>query len=150
MHWRSPIGSLNSPSPATCRLDPARSYAVIERHAPEAIRQYRTEAEQRWLVGTGVSAAAIWFLRERLDEAGFEAVRIVASSGFNPAKCAVMASAAAPIDVVGTGSYLPGRWEDTYATADIIEYDGRSSVKMGREFLLSRRKTTRGHDGGAT
>ena len=121
-------------------LDPALSYAVIERHAPAAIRQYRTEAEQRWLVGTGVSAAAIWFLRERLDEAGFDAVRIVASSGFNPAKCAVMASAAAPIDVVGTGSYLPERWEDTYATADIIEYDGRSSVKMGREFLLSRRK----------
>ena len=128
-------------------LDPAQSYAVIERHAPQAIRQYRTEAEQRWLVGTGVSAAAIWHLRERLDEGGFGAVKIVASSGFNPAKCAVMASAGAPIDVVGTGSYLPERWEDTYATADIIEYDGRSSVKMGREFLLSRRTAARG-DGG--
>ena len=124
-------------------LDPAESYAVIERHAPEAIRQYRTEAELRWLVGTGVSASALWYLREKLDEAGFEAVRIVASSGFNPPKCAVMASARAPIDVVGTGSYLPERWEDTYATADIIEYDGRSSVKVGREFLLSRRKARR-------
>ena len=124
-------------------LDPAESYAVIERHAPEAIRQYRTEAELRWLVGTGVSASALWFLRENLDAAGFAAVRIVASSGFNPAKCTVMASAKAPINVVGTGSYLPERWEDSYATADIIEYDGRSSVKVGREFLLSRRKAKR-------
>ncbi len=124
-------------------LDPAESYAVIERHAPEAIRQYRTEAELRWLVGTGVSGSAIWFLREKLDEAGFDAVRIVASSGFNPAKCAVMAIAKAPIDVVGTGSYLPDSWEDTYATADIIEYDGRASVKVGREFLLRRRKAKR-------
>ena len=124
-------------------LDPAESYAVIERHAPDAIRQYRTEAELRWLVGTGVSASAIWFLREKLDEAGFKEVQIVASSGFNPAKCAVMASANAPIDVVGTGSYLPERWEDTYATADIIEYGSRSSVKVGREFLVSRRNAKR-------
>ena len=63
--------------------------------------------------------------------------------GFNPAKCAVMAIAKAPIDVVGTGSYLPDSWEDTYATADIIEYDGRASVKVGREFLLRRRKAKR-------
>ena len=55
----------------------------------------------------------------------------------------LMASANAPIDVVGTGSYLPERWEDTYATADIIEYNSRSSVKVGREFLLSRRKAKR-------
>ena len=132
-------------------LDPAESYAVIERHAPEAIRQYRTEAELRWLVGTGVSASALWYLREKLDDAGANGVKIVASSGFNPAKCAVMASARAPIDIVGTGSYLPERWEDTYATADIIEYDGRSSVKVGREFLLSRRKAKRinGKSGGS-
>ena len=124
-------------------LDPAESYAVIERHAPAAIRQYRTEAELRWLVGTGVSASALWFLREKLDTAGFSDVKIVASSGFNPPKCAVMASAKAPIDIVGTGSYLPERWEDSYATADIIEYGGRSSVKVGREFLLSRREAKR-------
>ncbi len=41
-----------------------RSYAVLERHAPKAIRGYRTEAELRYLVGTGVSAAAIWHMRE--------------------------------------------------------------------------------------
>src|SRR3546814_5770855 len=44
-------------------LDPQASYAVLERHVPNAIRQYRTEAELRWLVGTGVSAAALFHMR---------------------------------------------------------------------------------------
>ena len=42
----------------------------------------------------------------------------------------------APIDVVGTGSFLPDSWHETYATADIIAYDGVPKVKVGREFLL--------------
>ena len=87
------------------------------------------------LVGTGVTAAAIFHLRDTLDAAGFGAVKIVASSGFTPAKCKVMASVEAPVDVIGTGSFLPERWDETYATADVIEYDGKPSVKAGREFL---------------
>jgi len=47
-----------------------------------------------------------------------------------------MASVSAPIDIVGTGSYLPDSWTETYATADIVAYDGVPSVKVGREFLL--------------
>jgi nicotinate phosphoribosyltransferase len=47
-----------------------------------------------------------------------------------------MADARAPLDVVGTGSYIPERWNETYATADIIAYNGQERVKMGREFLL--------------
>jgi nicotinate phosphoribosyltransferase len=117
-------------------LDPAASYAVLERHVPEAVRGYRNEVELRYLVGAGVSAAAIWHLREMLDEAGFHKVKIVASSGFNPAKCRLMAEAKAPIDMIGTGSFLPELWSETYATADIVEYDGEPRVKVGREFLL--------------
>ena len=117
-------------------LDMAASYAVLERNAPEAIRGYRSETELRYLIGTGVSAAAIWHMRETLDAAGFENVKIVGSSGFGPAKCKMMAAADAPVDVVGTGSYLPDRWTETYATADIIAYDGKPRVKLGREFLL--------------
>jgi len=117
-------------------LDPPGSYAVLERHAPDAVRGYRTETELRHLIGTGVSAAAIWHLRERLDEKGFDKVRIVASSGFGPEKCKVIAVAGAPVDVIGTGSFLPQRWSETYATADVVEYDGKPSVKVGREFLL--------------
>lgn len=117
-------------------LDVAQSYAVLERHAPQAIRTYRTEEELRWLTGTGVTAASIYWMRERLDEAGYPSVRIVASSGFGPSKCKLMASVKAPIDVVGTGSYLPERWSETYATADVIAYDGVQRVKVGREFLF--------------
>jgi nicotinate phosphoribosyltransferase len=117
-------------------LDLAKSYDVLARHAPRAIRGYRTEPELRMLVGTGVSAAAIWHLRQALDDAGFPKAKIVASSGFGPAKCRMMAVAEAPIDVVGTGSFLPEIWSETYATADIVAYDGKPMVKTGREFLL--------------
>jgi len=119
-------------------LDPAESYAVLEHHAPGAIRRYRSDTELRYLVGTGVSAAAIWRMREALNQAGFPAVRIVASSGFGVDKCRVMADCRAPIDLVGTGSFIPDTWSETYATADIVEYDGQPMVKVGREFLLRR------------
>jgi nicotinate phosphoribosyltransferase len=117
-------------------LDPAESYAVLERHSPGAIRRYRSETELRHLVGTGVSAAAIWRMREALDEAGFPKVGIIASSGFGVQKCRVMNEAKAPINVVGTGSFIPNTWSETYATADIVDYDGQARVKIGREFLL--------------
>ena len=119
-------------------LDPPASYAVLERNVPEAIRGYRSEQELRYLVGAGVSAAAVWHLREALDKEGFRQVKIVASSGFGPAKCRLMAEAHAPIDVIGTGSYLPEVWPETYATADVVEYDGVPRVKIGREWLLKK------------
>ncbi|MGC8522980.1 MAG: nicotinate phosphoribosyltransferase [Acidibrevibacterium sp.] len=122
-------------------LDPGESYAVLERHAPGAIRRYRSDAELRSLIGTGVSAAAIWRMREALDEAGFRRVRIIVSSGFTVEKCRVMADAKAPIDLVGTGSFIPDAWSETYATADVIEYNGIPRVKLGREFLLRRKAT---------
>ena len=128
---------MDTPGGRYCEgLDLARSYEVIERNAPQSTRGYRTEAELRYLVGTGVTAAALWHMREALNEAGFPNAKIVASSGFGPEKCRMMAAASAPIDVIGTGSYLPELWNETYATADIIAYDGQPMVKAGREFLL--------------
>jgi nicotinate phosphoribosyltransferase len=123
-------------------LDPTASYAVLERHVPRVLRGYRSEQELRHLVGAGVSASAMWHVRAALNREGFQRVKIVASSGFDPAKCKVMAEALAPIDVIGTGSFLPQRWTETYATADIIEYDGVKRVKVGREFLF---RKTDGH-----
>ena len=117
-------------------LDVAASYAVLERNMPQAIRTYRTAEELAWLTGTGVTAAAIYHMREELDRAGFDQVKIIASSGFGPSKCKLMASVKAPVDIIGTGSYLPERWTETYATADVIAYDGNYRVKIGREFLF--------------
>jgi nicotinate phosphoribosyltransferase len=123
-------------------LDPAASYAVLEAHAPKSIRGYRNEPELQHLIGPGVSAAAVWHMREELNKAGFPKVKIVGSSGFGPEKCKIMALANAPLDVVGTGSYLPRQWNETYATADIVEYDGKPMVKVGREFLLRHPQTS--------
>jgi len=119
-------------------LDTQESYAVLGRHAPDAVRDYRTEAELHDLIGTGVSAAAVWSMRETLDNAGFSKVQIIASSGFTPQKCRSMAYAKAPIDIIGTGSFLPDKWSETCATADIIAYGGVPMVKVGREFLLKK------------
>lgn len=122
-------------------LDPPRSYAVLERHAPQAVRGYRDETQLRYLIGPGVSAAALFHIREALDAHGFPRVQLVASSGFGPAKCRVMADANAPIAMIGTGSFLPDLWSETYATADIIAYNGERRVKVGREFLFPRAAT---------
>ncbi|KAF0114622.1 MAG: hypothetical protein FD149_1796 [Rhodospirillaceae bacterium] len=117
-------------------LDPEHSRALLERRVPEALRHTMTEEEHSFLTGPGVSAAAVWHLRESLNEAGFPKVRLMVSSGFSPKKCAIMACAEAPIDVIGTGSYLPENWSETYATADIVAYEDIPRVKMGRDFLL--------------
>ena len=91
---------------------------------------------RRILFGKGVSAASIIHVRLALDAAGFKDAQIVASSGFDPQKCQVMGAAKAPIDMVGTGSFLPATLTETYATADIIAYGGVKRVKIGREFLF--------------
>lgn len=85
------------------------------------------------LFGKGVSAAAIIYMRQCLDRFGYKDVKIVASSGFNLRKCRIMAKARAPIDMIGTGSFLPETLTETYATADVYAYNGVFSVKVGRE-----------------
>lgn len=37
---------------------------------------------------------------------------------------------------VSVGCCPPERWSETYATADIVEYDGKPRMKLGREFRL--------------
>jgi nicotinate phosphoribosyltransferase len=91
---------------------------------------------RRILFGKGVSVASIIHVRRALDKAGFPQTRIVGSSGFDPQKCQVMGAANTPLDMVGTGSFLPAILTETYATADIIAYDGVRRVKIGREFLF--------------
>jgi nicotinate phosphoribosyltransferase len=117
-------------------LDVQESYAVLDRNKPESIRAYRTDNDLKNLIGTGVSAAATWHMREQLDKHGFKDVKIVCSSGFGPEKCRVFALAEAPVNLIGSGSFLPNKWAETYATADIIAYGDISRVKKGREFLI--------------
>src|SRR6266571_4888090 len=88
------------------------------------------------LFGTGVSVASVIQLRQTLDANGFNACKIVGSSGFNLFKCKMFANARAPLDVVGTGSFIPDNFNDTFATADIFMYDGKPGIKLGREKLF--------------
>jgi len=96
---------------------------------------------RRVLFGTGVSVAAVVRLRQTLDAAGFKSVRIVGSSGFNLFKCKMFGNARAPVDVVGTGSFIPEAFGETYATADIFIYDGKFDIKLGRERIFQSVKT---------
>jgi nicotinate phosphoribosyltransferase len=91
---------------------------------------------RRILFGKGVSVASAIHVRRALDGAGFKDAMIVGSSGFDPQKCQIMGAAKAPLDMVGTGSFLPATLTETYATADIIKYGDVKRVKLGREFLF--------------
>lgn len=102
------------------------------------------EVRDKFLFGTGVTAAAVIAFRKALDDAGFKEPQIVASSGFDTLKCRVFGNLSAPVDMVGTGSFLPSRLSRAYATADIVRYElpdeagGWTSfdlVKVGRDFL---------------
>ena len=116
-------------------------YNIVERIlGPGAVNldagNLMVDRVRRIMFGAGVSAASIIHMRRTLDTAGFKKAQIVASSGFNPQKCHVMGAAGVPIDMIGTGSFLPATLTETYATADIIAYDGKKRVKLGREFLI--------------
>jgi choline dehydrogenase-like flavoprotein len=121
--------------------DPDVRIAVIEAGPPDDA----PEIHMPLAFGPNLTSDWDWVLFSEpepglLNAAGFPKARIVASSGFSPEKCRMMAAANAPIDVIGTGSYLPQIWTETYATADIIAYDGKPMVKAGREFLLRGKK----------
>ena len=116
-------------------------YAIVEKVlGRRAVRldedSILVDRARRHLFGTGVSVAAIIHMRSALDAAGYRDAIIVASSGFGPQKCEVVGAARAPVDIIGTGSFLPVHFHDTYATADVIAYDGTPRVKTGREHLL--------------
>ncbi len=116
-------------------------YNIVERIlGPGAVHldagNLMVDRVRRILFGAGVSAASIIHMRQVLNDEGFNDAKIVASSGFNPQKCHVMGAAGVPVDMIGTGSFLPATLTETYATADIISYDGVKRVKLGREFLI--------------
>ena len=91
---------------------------------------------RRVLFGTGVSVASVIEMRKRLDAAGFNAAKVVASSGFTLFKCKMFGNARAPVDAIGTGSFIPDAYGDTFATADVFLYDGKFDIKVGREKLF--------------
>jgi len=81
--------------------------------------------------GRGVSIPLAEHVRERLDAAGHERVKIVVSGGFDAEKITRFEEAGAPVDSYGVGSSLI-RGENDF-TADVVRVEGRPCAKVGRE-----------------
>jgi nicotinate phosphoribosyltransferase len=81
----------------------------------------------------GVTPRLIRILRDALDAAGYEHVRIAASGGFDAGKIARFERLGVPVDVYGVGSALVhGSGFDH--TADIVRVEGRDVAKVGRAY----------------
>jgi nicotinate phosphoribosyltransferase len=69
--------------------------------------------------------------RIRLDQAGFQHVKLVVSGGVTPTRIRQFLEAAAPVDNFGVGSYISGARPIDF-TADIKEVEGKPVAKRGR------------------
>jgi nicotinate phosphoribosyltransferase len=81
---------------------------------------------------TGVNARLVWKVRNALDDAGFESVRIVVSGGFTAEKIREFEDQDVPVDAYGVGSSLIRGSNDF--TGDIVITDGLPSAKVGRHY----------------
>ena len=86
---------------------------------------------------TGVNPELVRRVRDALDAAGHERVRIVVSGGFDADKIRHFEALGAPVDSYGVGSALL-RGENDF-TADVVRVDGRDCAKTGRRFKPSSR-----------
>jgi nicotinate phosphoribosyltransferase len=81
---------------------------------------------------TGVNPELVRLVRDALDEAGHQRVKIVVSGGFDAAKIRRFEQLGAPVDAYGVGSSLV-RGENDF-TADVVRLDGRHAAKAGRRY----------------
>src|SRR4029453_6833647 len=86
---------------------------------------------------TGVNERLVRKVRDALDSAGFERIRIVASGGVDADKIRAFEERGVPVDSYGVGSALI-RGENDF-TGDIVLTDGLPSAKVGRSFRPSER-----------
>jgi len=82
---------------------------------------------------TGVNLRLVEKVRDALDAAGHERVKVVASGGFDAARIREFEAAQAPVDVYGVGSSLIRGRNDF--TADVVMVDGRPCAKVGRRHV---------------
>jgi nicotinate phosphoribosyltransferase len=81
---------------------------------------------------TGVNNVLVERVREALDRAGHERVRIVVSGGFTAEKIREFEEIGAPVDAYGVGSSLV-RGENDF-TADVVRVERRDCAKAGRRY----------------
>jgi nicotinate phosphoribosyltransferase len=88
---------------------------------------------------TGVNPRLVEKVRDALDAAGHQGVRIVVSGGFNAARIRAFEHAGVPVDAYGVGSSLI-RGENDF-TADVVRVAGRDVAKVGRRHQINARLT---------
>ncbi|HEX2234477.1 MAG TPA: hypothetical protein VHG69_14060 [Thermoleophilaceae bacterium] len=81
---------------------------------------------------TGVTPLLVERVRNALDGAGHERVKIVVSGGFDAAKIRSFEELGAPVDSYGVGSSLLRGQNDF--TADVVRVEGRDCAKAGRSY----------------
>jgi nicotinate phosphoribosyltransferase len=89
---------------------------------------------------TGVNPVLVERVREALDSAGHERVKIVVSGGFNAEKIRHFEELGTPVDSYGVGSSLV-RGENDF-TADVVRVEGRDRAKAGRSYRPNPRLET--------
>ncbi|MEA2168731.1 MAG: nicotinate phosphoribosyltransferase [Solirubrobacteraceae bacterium] len=80
----------------------------------------------------GVAPELVHAVRDALDAAGHERVRIVVSGGFDAARIRRFEADGVPVDSYGVGSSLI-RGADDF-TADVVLVDGKPGAKVGRQY----------------
>jgi nicotinate phosphoribosyltransferase len=98
----------------------------------EALVDRSLWAEMGDFTPNGVNPRLVRKLRDALDDAGFDAVRIVVSGGFTVDKIRDFEAGGVPVDAYGIGSSLIRGSNDF--TADIVMTDGVASAKVGRRY----------------
>jgi nicotinate phosphoribosyltransferase len=78
----------------------------------------------------GVNERLVRKVRQALDAAGHQGVKILVSGGFTVDKIKSFEAAQVPVDSYGVGSSLLRGSNDF--TADVVETDGKDSAKVGR------------------
>ena len=79
----------------------------------------------------GVTSGLVKEVRARLDQAGYDAVKIVVSGGLDVERICSFRKAGAPVDMFGVGSAISAAPPVDF-TMDVKEIDGRPIAKRGR------------------
>jgi len=106
--------------------------------AEEALRVAHALGDRLWGIRLDtpsergrVTADLVTEIRARLDQEGYQHVKIVVSGGLNPDRVRYFKEAGAPVDSYAVGSYISGASPIDF-TGDIKEIDGRPIAKRGR------------------
>lgn len=82
---------------------------------------------------TGVCKELVWNVRRALDKEGFDYVKIIVSSGFNPERIRAFEAEGVPVDTYAVGSFFFDG--NINFTADIVMVDGKPCAKEGRKYM---------------